>query len=244
MQTKMAMTWWATPCLAMALCALGCAKQNRDSKPEPKAEAPTSAAAKSSAAAAPAAAASSRPSGMLDACQLKMTAPEAHEWKTYWNSGGSRGMEGPSFAHSSYWANEHERESLQKTGNLAPLDIQCTSDQGTKVAVVLDAYGSSEKDVPLGPGSYSIVGKTGGGKPKAREFLANIAFGKSGLFDATGGTLKIDRFDDQGVAGSFSVDAHEIVTGARPVHIEGTFDLPCRGGMLEGACKAKQASRP
>jgi hypothetical protein len=27
---------------------------------------------------------------------------------------------------------------------------------------------------------------------------------------------------------------------AEPIHLQGTFDLPCRGGMMESACTASQ----
>ena len=47
-----------------------------------------------------------------------------------------------------------------------------------------------------------------------------------------------------GAKGSFVIDGSEILTGSRPLHVEGTFDLPCRKGLLQGACKSDKAEQP
>ena len=45
---------------------------------------------------------------------IKMTAPEKHEWTTYWDPKGvALSGEGPSHVHSIYWANAEEKESLR-----------------------------------------------------------------------------------------------------------------------------------
>jgi hypothetical protein len=58
-------------------------------------------------------------------------------------------------------------------------------------------------------------------------------------FDSRSGTLTISRFDMQGVAGSFVIDGAEMNEEAAPIHIEGTFDIPCRAIQLESDCEMR-----
>jgi hypothetical protein len=37
------------------------------------------------------------------------------------------------------------------------------------------------------------------------------------------------------------IDGVEALNGSRKIHLEGTFEIPCRGGMLETECKANKA---
>jgi hypothetical protein len=106
--------------------------------------------------------------------------------------------------------------------------------------VSLAAFSSTEKDLPLGPGSYPIVGKASG-EVRPGQFLAGTLAYDQGMYDARGGTLKLDKFDTDGVAGSFVIDGVEALNGSRKIHLEGTFEIPCRGGMLETECKANKA---
>jgi len=176
----------------------------------------------------------------IEACKLKMTAPEAREWTTYWNPEGiAASGEGPSSVHSVYWANAKEKRSLADSNTAIPLDINCRSEGQPEVAISLAAFSSTQKDVPLAPGTYRIVGKAGGAV-KPGQFLAGTLLFNKRVFDATGGTLKIDDFDASGVRGSFAIDGREILAGNAPLHIEGTFEIPCRGGMLESECKANK----
>jgi hypothetical protein len=32
--------------------------------------------------------------------------------------------------------------------------------------------------------------------------------------------------------------------GSRPMHVEGTFDMPCRKGMLQTGCQSDKAEQP
>jgi hypothetical protein len=184
---------------------------------------------------------------LLEACVLKVRAPEPREWKTYWDPRADGFVkEGPSSAGSPYWANDEERQKIPTTGvgAVPPLSIGCSAaDQygQSEIAISLDAYGASEQQVPFGPGTYPIIGRFGGEK-KPGAFVANVIVGET-LFDANGGTLTIERFDAQGVAGSFSVEGKDIVDGTRALQLEGTFDLPCRGGPMESRCSANKATR-
>ncbi len=177
----------------------------------------------------------------LEACRIRMTAPEKHEWTTWWDPKGvALSGEGPSSVHSVYWASSKEKETLQANQSAMPLDINCSNDGPPAILVSLAALSSTRKDLPLGPGTYSIVGKSSG-EVKPGQILAGSLTFKKEMYDARSGTLKLDRFDMQGVAGSFVIDGVEALSGRRRIHIEGSFEIPCRGGMLETECKANKA---
>jgi hypothetical protein len=177
----------------------------------------------------------------LEACKIHMTTPEKHEWTTWWDPQGvALSGEGPSSAHSVYWASGKEKKNLHATQAAMPLDINCSSEGPPEILVSLAAIASSEKDLPLGPGTYAIVGKSSG-EVQPGQFLAGGLTFKKGEYDARSGTLKIDKFDKEGVAGSFVIDGVEALNRARRIRLEGTFEIPCRGGMLETECKANKA---
>ena len=184
---------------------------------------------------------------LLEACVIKMHAPETREWQTYWDPRADGLVkEGPSSAGSPYWANEEERQKIPTSGlgAASPLTFRCSAeDQNgqTEIGIDLTAHGASEQQVPFGPGSYPVIGRFGG-QTLPGAFVAMIVFGE-GLIDATGGTVNIERFDLEGVAGSFKVDAKDAAGGDRVFSLEGTFDMPCRGGPLESKCTANKSIR-
>jgi hypothetical protein len=177
---------------------------------------------------------------MIEACQIQMTAPEKHAWTTYWDPKGvALSGEGPSHVHSIYWANAEEKESLREKNAAMPIDITCSTDGPPGVSISLAAFSSKEKDIPLKPGTYSIVGKSGA-EVKPGEVLAGALTYNGGMYDATNGTLTIEKFDMEGVKGSFTINGREALTGAKPILIEGKFSMPCRGGQFESDCKANK----
>jgi hypothetical protein len=221
--------------MGVALLAPGCG-------PERPAQAAGAVTASADVSAAPVSAASSG-SG-IEACRIRMTAPEKHEWTTYWDPDGTAlADEGPSHVHSIYWANSEEKASLRDKNTALPIDITCSTDGPPAVSVSLAAFSSKEKDIPLKPGTYQIVGKSGA-EVKPGEVLAGALTFNQGLYDATNGTLTLEKFDMEGVRGAFTINGREALTGARPILIEGTFAMPCRGGLLESDCRAnKKAAR-
>ena len=101
-------------------------------KPKPPVE-PTAAAT-----AAPAdraeAVTSSASDPRIEACTIRMTAPEAHEWTTWWDPKGvALSGEGPSSAHSFYWASQKEKETLRANKTAMPLDINCRLTRGVLI---------------------------------------------------------------------------------------------------------------
>jgi len=226
----------------LLLIAATCAVMGCKPKDEPAVPAPTAVTAPPADAAPIGEATSTAVDARLEACKIKMTAPESHEWTTYWDPQGiAPSGEGPSSVHSIYWANAKEKTSLTSSNTAIPLDINCSSDAAPEIAISLAAFSSTAKDVPLTPGTYRIVGKASGSVQPGQFLAGALKFNKR-MFDATGGTLKIDDFDASGVRGSFIIDGKEILSaGGAPLHIEGTFEIPCRGGMLESECKANKA---
>jgi hypothetical protein len=184
---------------------------------------------------------------LLDACKIKMTQPEAHEWDTKWNPAHIQTAgENPSGVRSVHWGDEHEQKTAREMGTAIPFDLVCGNDEDVKPSIKFDitAFDSSPIDIPLQPGTYKIAPKASPAKNKPGEFIVGfMGFGES-MFQATSGTLKIDRFDMNGAAGSFVIDGNEILMGSRPMHIEGTFDMPCRKGMLQTGCQSNAAEQP
>jgi hypothetical protein len=220
---------------AMALCAC-----------KPKSEAPESASAEAEPSAESTADAAPT-HALLDACKIKMTQPEVREWDTKWDPAHTRTTSSnPSGIRSAHWGDEHEKQVAREMGTVIPLDLVCGNDEDVKPSIKFDitAFDSSPTDVPLQPGTYVIAPKASPAKNKPGEFIVGfMGFGES-MFQATSGTLKLDRFDMNGAAGSFVIDGNEILMGSRPMHIEGTFDMPCRKEMLQSGCQSSAAEQP
>jgi hypothetical protein len=176
-----------------------------------------------------------------------MTLPEEHEWDTKWNPAHIQTAgENPSGVRSAHWGDEHEQKTAREMGTAIPFDLVCGNDEDEKPSIKFDitAFDSSQTDIPLQPGVYKIARKASPAKNKPGEFIVGfMGFGES-MFQATSGTLKIDRFDMNGAAGSFVIDGNEILMGSRPMHVEGTFDMPCRKGMLQTGCQSDKAEQP
>ena len=222
---------------ALGLIGLVTACGNKASDDEPQAEAPTPPSDES---AVPAA----EPANYKDACKLKMTAPDAREWQTHWNRRGSVTMgEGPSTVHSTYWAGEDERQALLDS-KAPPLEVSCSVlDANNEIEIALSIHGRgklAEADVPFGPGTYPIVPRSNDENAPKGFWVSPLLYGKS-MFEASGGTLTVTRFDDKGMAGSFHFEGKEQIVGNRAMVIDGTFDMPCRGGITERKCSANEA---
>src|ERR1044072_7803642 len=139
----------------------------------------------------------------LQGGKVRMTAPARHEWTTWWDPKGvALSGEGPSSAHSSYWASKKEKQTLRANKSAMPLDINCSNDGPPEILVSLAAFSSGEKDVPRGPGAYPIVGEASG-EVQAGQILADSLTYNKSEYDARSGTLKLDKFDMEGVAGAF-----------------------------------------
>jgi hypothetical protein len=169
----------------------------------------------------------------IEACNLTLTAPAVINRTTYWTKSGG----GESWARSIHWASTAEKEAQPTSNAVLPLEIVCSSDDSPKISVQLSAFGSSEDDVPMGSGSYPIVGLQQR-EVKPREFRLRSLMFDGRAFTSTSGTFNIGRFDSDGVQGSFSIDGLELIENGQTIHLEGTFEMPCRGGLYESECRA------
>jgi hypothetical protein len=177
---------------------------------------------------------------MLEACTIKMSQPEVNEWTTYWDTSAVlQDGEGPSSAHSVFWANDEEKKKLARGSSALPLSIRCTSDGPPSFSVSMAAFTSTEKEVPMDSGEYTVVGKAQG-QVQPGQFLASSIMLGQRMFEVTRGTLNIDRFDTSSVRGRFRLEGTESGENGAEFELEGSFDIPCRGGSMESACEARR----
>ena len=202
---------------------------------KPKQEAPAPVAGAVTEEAAPAEAAAAAEINRREACNLTLTAPENADWTTYWEPGG-----GSNGAKSVHWANDTEKAAQSSNFLAVPLEITCASNDSPSVSITLSAQNSTESDVPMGAGSYPIWGRE---QPpvKGGQFLTTSLMFNGRTFDSRSGTITISEFTTEGVKGSFTLDGAEMNSAeAAPIHLQGTFEFPCRGGLMESACTASQ----
>jgi hypothetical protein len=171
-----------------------------------------------------------------EACNLTMTAPESADWTTYWDPSGGSG----NGAKSIHWANDTEKTAQASNFLAIPLEITCSSSDSPSVSITLSAQNSTESDVPMGAGSYPIWGREQSAV-KGGQFLTTSLMFNGRAFDSRSGTITISEFTTEGVKGSFTVDGAEMqVAEPASLHLQGTFEFPCRGGLMESLCTARQ----
>jgi hypothetical protein len=169
----------------------------------------------------------------VQACSLTMTAPDNADWATYWTPRG-----GPSTASSIHWSNDSEKKTQAKLYGTNALVITCSNAGPPSIAVTLDAMAATADDVPMGSGSYPIVG-TGQPPVKGAQFLAKTLTYAGRNFSSRTGTIAISTFNSERVEGSFTIDGVETNEAAAPFHLEGTFTIPCSVGSMQSECTAE-----
>src|SRR6185295_12113840 len=140
----------------------------------------------------------------LDACKITMAQPEPHEWDTKWDPAHTRPSgENPSGVRSYHWADAAEQKTAQENGVVVPFEVVCASNDDVAPSIAMDivAYDSTPADIPLAPGEYPIAPKASPARNKPREFIVGTFLLDKKMFAATGGKLKLDRFDADGAAG-------------------------------------------
>ena len=131
------------------------------------------------------------------------------------------------------------QKSLARGSSALPLSISCTSDGPPAMAVSMAAFTSRAADIPFDGGEYPVVGKSQGEVKPGQFLAAPVMFGER-MFEVTRGTLNVDRFDSSGVRGRFRLEGTESGEGGEAFELEGSFDIPCRGGAMESACEANR----
>lgn len=104
--------------------------------------------------------------------------------------------------------------------------INCGNDNDVNLSI-WPSSDSMQKDVPLGPKTYSIKDGNIQKSPGPGVFTANLHIGKGKVMPAftvtlPPGSLQLTQFDAKGMAGKFSFTATED-GGARKVSVSGTF---------------------
>ena len=170
-----------------------------------------------------------------EACNLTMSQPESDEWTTYWEpAGGANG------AKSVHWGNDEEKAAKASNFLAIPLEITCSGGETSSISITLSASNSTESDVPMAPGTYPILGREQNAA-QAGQFVTKALSFNGRMFDSRTGTITISEFTTAGVAGSFTLDGMELgVDEPAPIKLQGTFEFPCRGGLMESACTAGQ----
>lgn len=180
---------------------------------------------------------------MIEACTIRLSQPDANEWTTYWDTSATPADgEGPSAVHSFYWASEEDKQELALRNAAIPLSVRCTADGPPAISVSISAFTSTGSDIPMDSGEYQVVGKTTGDLPRGLFQAAPVMYGER-IFNVTRGTLSIGRFDSSGASGTFRLEGTEEGDGGAELELEGSFDIPCRGGTLENACEANRTVR-
>ncbi len=174
---------------------------------------------------------------MIEACDISMSEPESQDWTTYWDA-ASRSS--PSSARSIYWANEEEKQVLFKRSVPMPLTIQCSNNTSPAINVSFTSPTSKEENVPLVSGQYAVVGKASGA-PLPGQFQAGTIVAGERRFEVASGTLQITGFDTYGVRGTFQLQGAEAGENGEAFALEGSFEIPCRGGSMESECDASSA---
>jgi hypothetical protein len=169
------------------------------------------------------------------------------------------GSGGPSAAGTDYWYTDDEmREILRQLASFGgdltaeQLDAQvaedmmkdpryilfvlsCVSPDGTGSISLLPSSASKYSDVPFAAKEYVIKAGEGsfGGTETPGEFSILMTLGDSSYKVGTDGTLDITKFDNSGIAGTFSFGADEVFpadgTTAKVITVEGSFDFRCTG---------------
>jgi hypothetical protein len=168
----------------------------------------------------------------VEACNLTIT-PDTVEVTTYWSREGG----GLSRARSIHWANSEEKAAQPTVNPAPPLEIVCGSDDSPRVTISLLAPNSTDSDVPMSSGSYPIVGRLQAASVQPGQFELRELTYEGRNFDSRSGTITVSSFNSRSVEGSFSIDGVEMIENGPPIHIEGTFEIPCYGGAYESECR-------
>ncbi len=190
-------------------------------------------------------------------CELKVTGDL---------TASGKGPGGSSAVGSDYWLTDKElREGLklfEKFGNAnlsddqveKNVDVKMTNDPRLYILIVncvatagdeemsvslLPASESKYRDIPYGPKRYPIAsGGIFGGDPGIGEFGVLFTFGDRSFGVSERGELNITKWDDSGIAGTFTFNAKEpeILADGTPkaVQVVGTFSYACTG---QSKCK-------
>lgn len=160
-------------------------------------------------------------------------------------------------ASSDYWASESDlrrvigarasvfatdEEAQQKLAHAMASDPQqqvlrlsCLTDEGG--VTLITGNSSHYRDVPFGPGRYRISTADMAAAAPGEFVAQTVRTGRLDYYQTQGGELELDRFDREGVAGSFMLTA-AAAPGEPSLTVKGRFKFPC-DPLDASACTAK-----
>jgi hypothetical protein len=180
-------------------------------------------------------------------CEVKVTGDVQTSWKAdggadavgsdYWLSDDDLRKALEFLASGSGDAKKKEVDEMMKRDpRFFILLLNCIPSDSTKGSLTLSPSNEAKyADVPYKAGEY-VIGKGGvlGGTDDPKAFGALFATDDETLWQVSeDGTLKITKWNSDGIAGSFNFKAEEgFVTSGTPkkVSVEGTFDFGCPSG--------------
>lgn len=164
-------------------------------------------------------------------------------------SGDFKGAGGSGSVGTDYWLTDDEikaalaflhsnkdelAEALAKDPRIFLLILNCEAD---KVSLsFLPSNDSKYKDVPFKKAAeYPIpAGGPLGGAAKPGEFNVLVTVDDDPYVVEKAGSLKLTRFDESGIAGTFSFSIGEAFPEgtAKKMQVTGQFEFPCQGGKV------------
>lgn len=177
------------------------------------------------------------PSRERPGCSIETTGHQQTAWSTRWTP-PRRGEPHPTHARSTYWASEQEVAVARSRNIDVPLEITCagTPNRGLGGAVSAISRSSKPEHVPLSPASYPLVAGGKNSQAKPGEFAVGVLLVGHDVYRPTSGTLKLTRFDETGVSGSFDLNGELPSDRRSQIRVHGKFEIPC-GDVAQSKCR-------
>lgn len=167
-------------------------------------------------------------------CQVEVTGNETASWKGVWQAPVLGSPTNVGTASDHWLTDDDSRKQLtlavgaQKVEKYMKSDprgilliINCVAEGGG--VILLPAAKSKYKDVPFAPKSYKLADSN---LAVPGQFtLATVKVGKN-YYGVKQGSLDIKKFDQTGIAGTFSLKAEKM---GKVIDVSGAFDFPCTG---------------
>lgn len=124
-------------------------------------------------------------------------------------------------------------EDMKSDPRLFLLIINCVQDPDFSISL-LPGGEAKYADVPFKAGNYRIAeGGLFGADGDSKDFGVLMTTGDDAFYGVSeAGELNITRFDEKGIAGTFSFTAEQMLADGEPktVKVSGKFDYPCSAG--------------
>lgn len=124
-------------------------------------------------------------------------------------------------------------EDMKNDPRLFILIVNCVAEPDLSLSF-MPGGAAKYADVPFKAGTYRIAeGGPFGADGDSKDFGVMMTTGDDGFYGVSEpGELKITRFDEKGIAGTFSFTVEEMLADGAPktIQVSGKFDFPCTAG--------------